>query len=88
MFLIVVNLSLCKFINVSIIKGIKDVYLYELYNICIFLFAFSMLHEHLYAINNSIGLFVILKKCFKCILFFCFWKESNLIYIDKFFLEI
>lgn len=75
MFLIVVNLSLCKFVNVSIIKGIKDVYLYELYNICIFLFAFSMLHEHLYAINNSIGLVVTLKNVSSVFYFFVFGRR-------------
>lgn len=75
MFLIVVKLSLCKFVNVSIIKGIKDVYLYELYNICIFLFAFSMLHEHLYAINNSIGLVVTLKNVSSIFYFFVFGKR-------------
>lgn len=75
MFLIVVKLSLCKFVNVSIIKGIKDVYLYELYNICIFLFAFSMLHEHLYAINNSIGLVVTLKNVSSVFYFFVFGRR-------------
>lgn len=75
MFLIVVKLSLCKFVNVSIIKGIKDVYLYELYNICIFLFAFSMLHEHLYAINNSIGLVVTLKNVSSIFYFFVFGRR-------------
>lgn len=44
-------------------------------NIYIFLFVFSTLHEHLYAINNSIGLVVTLKNVSSIFYFFVFGRR-------------